>query len=295
MSLARLAKNERSAGSRLGDLRTVVAIPRHPLSDYVEALVTVDARCGFPSIESLPKPQVELFVDLSRGRTHFGGASSWISGARDNPITLDVAPEESFVCVRFQPGGVWSLLGVPAWELFNRVVPTEDFGPRLSFMGSMRERMLETLDPSERLRVLVEGLETLLPGAIPRARWLDSAIAAELESGGQVSVRGLCERLSVSRRRLVGAFVREAGPTPKRFLRLVRFQRALWLVMETDRPLAEIALECGYHDQSHFTTEFRQLAGKSPVRLRAAVVHQIDGARLVTKSALGHAACTRTR
>jgi len=37
-------------------------------------------------------------------------------------------------------------------------------------------------------------------------------------------------------------------------------------------PLATIAAECGFADQSHFTRAFRRIAATTPLRFRQAVV-----------------------
>jgi hypothetical protein len=42
------------------------------------------------------------------------------------------------------------------------------------------------------------------------------------------------------------------------------------LLLETDDPIATIALECGYTDQSAFTRQFRQTLGMSPSKYRSA-------------------------
>jgi DNA-directed RNA polymerase specialized sigma24 family protein len=38
------------------------------------------------------------------------------------------------------------------------------------------------------------------------------------------------------------------------------------LMREGRLPLAQIALECGFHDQAHFTQAFRKVLGTTPVR-----------------------------
>jgi transcriptional regulator GlxA family with amidase domain len=71
------------------------------------------------------------------------------------------------------------------------------------------------------------------------------------------------------------------GLPPKRFSRLVRFHRAFPLVAGSALALAEIALQCGYADQSHFTNDFRELAGLSPARMRAMGPRRVDDLRFV--------------
>jgi hypothetical protein len=60
-------------------------------------------------------------------------------------------------------------------------------------------------------------------------------------------------------------FAREVGLTPKRFSRVVRFQRARAIAATISDPdWAQIALACGYFDQSHMNLDFHALSGLSP-------------------------------
>ena len=50
-----------------------------------------------------------------------------------------------------------------------------------------------------------------------------------------------------------------------------RLERAKALMRRTDQPLALIALEAGFSDQSHFATLFRRETGVTPGQFRAAM------------------------
>ncbi len=52
------------------------------------------------------------------------------------------------------------------------------------------------------------------------------------------------------------------------FIRLKRVEQACRLVSTTSDPLAEIAIDCGFSDQSHFSTTFRRHMGLTPARFR---------------------------
>lgn len=54
-----------------------------------------------------------------------------------------------------------------------------------------------------------------------------------------------------------------------RFLHSLRVETARQLLIHTDRAVGEIALETGYHDQSHFTRHFRRLTAMTPGHFRA--------------------------
>jgi AraC-like DNA-binding protein len=55
------------------------------------------------------------------------------------------------------------------------------------------------------------------------------------------------------------------------YMRRVRIAQAQSLVAHRDLEIAEIALACGFFDQSHFTTAFRKLTGMPPRRYRSRI------------------------
>lgn len=65
------------------------------------------------------------------------------------------------------------------------------------------------------------------------------------------------------------AFRRQYGLTPGQWVRAVRADRAAEAVLAGERPLAAIAYEKGYADQSHFTREIKRHLGITPGQLRA--------------------------
>jgi AraC family transcriptional regulator len=70
---------------------------------------------------------------------------------------------------------------------------------------------------------------------------------------------------------LARVFRRRYGLSPGDYVRRLRLEWARRLVTEGREPLASIALECGFADQSHLARAFRRRFGVAPGRLRRAV------------------------
>ena len=66
------------------------------------------------------------------------------------------------------------------------------------------------------------------------------------------------------------AFRNSFGEPPHEYVIRRRVERAQGLMLSTDAPLSEIALDCGLADQSHLTRLFRRVAGESPRAWRRA-------------------------
>ncbi len=65
-------------------------------------------------------------------------------------------------------------------------------------------------------------------------------------------------------------FKRSTGVTPYQYLTGLRLEAAKRLMLTTQRSLAEIALACGFSDQSYFTRIFSRDVGTSPAAWRRA-------------------------
>jgi AraC-like DNA-binding protein len=69
------------------------------------------------------------------------------------------------------------------------------------------------------------------------------------------------------------------GQTPKHFLLACQIHRAKQLLVERKKELAEIAKECGFAHQSHFTSRFKQATGLTPTRWRRLAADLAKGGR----------------
>ena len=77
---------------------------------------------------------------------------------------------------------------------------------------------------------------------------------------------GQCARMNVLQAidRSLCAFKQITGMPPHRWLLMQRVTRAKDLLRGTITPIAEIALTCGFSDQSHLTRVFSKTFGISP-------------------------------
>jgi AraC-like DNA-binding protein len=79
-----------------------------------------------------------------------------------------------------------------------------------------------------------------------------------------ISLRQLASLASLSDSHFHREFKRSTGLTPGKYISEVRIKRAETLLSETDLPLVQIALQVGFHDQSHFTVAFRRATSMTP-------------------------------
>ncbi|WP_275791157.1 AraC family transcriptional regulator [Pararhizobium gei] len=89
-----------------------------------------------------------------------------------------------------------------------------------------------------------------------------SIILENLE--GDVSVLDVAQACNLSRGYFIRAFRETTGVTPYQWLLGERIKRARDLLRSSNAPLAEVAIACGFADQSHFTRVFSAIVGATP-------------------------------
>jgi AraC-like DNA-binding protein len=186
-----------------------------------------------------------------------------IAGPQGGYVEMDPSPHASVVGVHFRPGGAFPFLGVPAGELADTAVDLDALWGRVAV--ELRERLCEAATPAERFALLERALAARLDGPPERHGAVPVALDAFGQSRPGVRIRDVARRVGLSQRRFIQVFVAEVGLTPKLYSRVQRFQRARASVRMTPAPdWAQVAVACGYFDQSHLIRDFRSFAGLTP-------------------------------
>jgi transcriptional regulator GlxA family with amidase domain len=84
------------------------------------------------------------------------------------------------------------------------------------------------------------------------------------------SLEELSAVAGVSARQLERLFVDAIGLAPLQCAMMIRLRFGHWLLTNSARPLARVAADCGFADQSHFTKCFRKQFGLTPMQARRA-------------------------
>jgi AraC-like DNA-binding protein len=216
----------------------------------------------------LPNGCMQIVMNLSRSYLTDCGEDGTIArrlpraivvGVRARFEVIDTADMEELVGVAFHPGGFARLFRERADLFFEQSVGLGDVGvaPRLA------DRLCEAATPVQKLGVLGEQLTDLIKRDIRRSELVDNAI--HLFRSRALTVFQCARSVGVSERRLSQVFREEVGMAPKIWCRISRFQLAVCSLHEgVDVPWAELALRCGYYDQSHFANDFRAFSGIDP-------------------------------
>jgi AraC family transcriptional regulator len=106
--------------------------------------------------------------------------------------------------------------------------------------------------------------QATLPSGLSRFELARITEYVDANMGRPIGLAELAALVNVSRFHFARLFKRSTGNTAITFVERIRIRRSQALIVDTDIPLAEIALLTGFADQSHFTRRFHRYIGCTP-------------------------------
>jgi AraC-like DNA-binding protein len=195
-----------------------------------------------PAIQVLP----DGCMDLIRMDGHIV-----VAGPDTTPVLANRGARP-YVGLRFRPGALPRLLGVPAAELVGSRIPLAELRPV----------------PPER-STLTE-LAVALASESPRSQTAPWPLAALHHVTGRLAagtpVPAVADDIGWSPRTLQRQCSAVYGYGPATLRRILRFRRAV-AMLSAGLPIADVAAGAGYADQSHLHREVREFAGTAVTTL----------------------------
>ncbi len=154
--------------------------------------------------------------------------------------------------------------GLTVWNVTNKIPLVGDDGSVIGTAGITRR------------------LDTPRKDTSPGAEF--SAVLAYLRDHYHTPItnRRLARLAHMSVRAFERKFLGSFHLTPQKYLRKLQLRMAGRALVYTGQSLAEVAVGCGFSDQSHFTREFRRHFGRTPREYRAYYTRGAGGAAPVT-------------
>ncbi|KPA90235.1 transcriptional regulator, AraC family [Pseudomonas asplenii] len=187
------------------------------------------------------------------------------------PGTLALTPPGVEVFSESAEGGEYLLV---RWQLederprIQRRLESTGHARGLALGRQLRRLLLEPDGDPLRLEATAlefVGLCDSMPAGNPRPRDFAGVLRRFAEDFAQpLSLAQLAAGQGQSQLRFLRDFTRAVGMTPHAYLLEVRVQAARRMIESADRPLAEIALDCGFAHQSHLGSAFRKVLGITP-------------------------------
>ncbi|WP_334188268.1 helix-turn-helix domain-containing protein [Noviherbaspirillum sp.] len=250
-----------------------VALPAAPLRPYISHYwLSLDNSDKTYSVT--PDGAVDVVVVV-------GGASYRLDAfgttTKRSELQLDVGSH--YLGIRFRPGQSRHFLDAKASELRDAVHSVE--GGLLPGMLSV----VESISTDSLFTRLDAVLLQHLKQESPRRSRIDDIVRYVEATQGPLRVAELAEMYCRSRRQFERVFLDAVGLSPKLFVEIIRFRRASALLVKSTLPIARIAANLGYADQSHLTHEFGRFFGRPPSQLREHAAFLQDRGRLAEHNA----------
>lgn len=236
-------------------------LPPPDLAPFVEHvwIVEWDLRAQPPFVQrTLPYPSVHVVFDRARS-----GVFGVVTGAFD--YTLQGAGK---VCgLKFRPGAFRAFLGRPMHTISDQVLALSAvFGWD---DAAAVDEVLDGADDAAMVEAAARLLRDLLPAPDPQVERI-AAILRTVEARPELTrVEALADAAGLSVRSLQQLFSDYVGVSPKWVIRRFRLHEAAdRLANGAALDLSTLALDLGYVDQAHFTSDFRRLVGQAPGQYR---------------------------
>lgn len=202
--------------------------------------------------------------------------SSFIKCSSDMAVVIGQTTEPTFLegefshshtgfAVKLRLGALHTLFNIPACEMTNQVIRLDDVLEDVApvMMESIAANMLCTTH----IQIFEQALLRYIKQNDHTYHVTKQAIICLQQTHSATISQIACE-LGYSTRQLQRKINSFVGVSPSLFRRISRFEKALRLIRLSDHHSAidwpDVALACGYSDQSHFIREFHEFAGHTP-------------------------------
>jgi AraC-like DNA-binding protein len=189
--------------------------------------------------------------------------NAFVYGQLTRFLDLYLAGEESLVIIVFQPSGLYEMMNIPADELRDNIIPTEDlFGPTSLLL---REKLFDQSGLQQKLDLLNTFFTKCVLGDSGTTETLiRSSIKFIIQNKGLISIGQLVKYTGYTERHIERKFNESIGLNPKRISSIIKLHYFLGTLKTRSGDFTQMGYEAGYFDQSHLIREFKKYTGMTP-------------------------------
>lgn len=240
--------------------------PSIELSPYIKNYWFLKANAANHVQGIIPTGNINLFFHrgnpLSLENTNNFLPHTFISGQTTTYSNLVQSGITDMICVTFHAFGARMFFEEPMYEFKEQSIALDLLdNPEIVELG---KRLQDTFNN----QTCVQLIESFL-----KKRYLHTKeynfkrITAVVDAVGMgdVVIDNLTDISCLSYKQFKRIFAEYVGLNPKEFMRVIRFQRALYTLQTNPAmSLTELAYACEFYDQSHLISEFKHFSGYTP-------------------------------
>ncbi len=201
----------------------------------------------------LPDACIDIVIDFINNTICFAGFSK---ETEDFQLNKNI----DYMGVRLKPSIFYLLFNIESDKIMDNQIQFSDIEKEISI-----NKILDLKNTNERIEYLKHYLlqKTKEQKEIPFMKIVEKIY----ESPNEQSVTNIAKKFGYNERNLYRVFKRNFGVSPKVLLNILRLHLCLTLILENKMNLIDIALSCGFYDQSHFIKEIKRYTGISPLKI----------------------------
>ncbi len=248
--------------------------PAYPLSKFIELFIYYEqASFGHKVDRFLPNGDTEILIDFHDAPQFIYDNESlkeiqacrrvWTSGVRTEPITIPSGTGAAMMVITFKKGMAAPFFPFPMAEIADSVVDADLVWG--SDFGDIRDQMLAMPDISERFALMERFLIGRFLSRLAVDPCIEYAVVEMSLRPDTISIARMTSKIGYSQKHFAEMFRRSVGITPKAYLKIMRFQKAVRAIDSAPSiDWGMIAQECGFYDQAHFINDFKHFSGFTP-------------------------------
>lgn len=187
----------------------------------------------------------------------------WFSGIREKYITIPSGRDSEMFIVYFRKGKAYPFVEMPMNELTDFVVDAELV--LSNQVLNLRDTLLDCKTVQQKFLNAERYFANVFSGRLIANPFVDYSVKMILQHPHQISINHLASKVGFSQEHLIKIFKEHVGVTPKAFLKIIRFQKAIQEIDVLKKTnWTSLAFESGYFDQAHFINDFKDFSGFTP-------------------------------
>lgn len=263
-------------------------IPKLPLGRFIECIIYFEEVTFEHTVDRLlPNGDTEILIDLNDTPQYVYDNDTlkeiqachnvWASGLRTEPITIPSGNGSKMMVIMCKKGMAYPFFPFPMDEISDCVVDA-DLIWGMTF-ARLRERLLDAGSIAEMFTRAEEFLVKNFLNSVVVNPCVEYAMAEILRQPDHLNLGRMSSKIGYSQKHFIGMFKKHVGVTPKAYLKIMRFQKAIAEIERAGKiSWTALSQDCGFYDQAHFINDFKLFSGFTPehyLRQRGGFVNYI--------------------
>lgn len=250
-----------------------IHIPAYPLNQFIESFLYYKDYSPQHTVDRfLPDGNVNIVIDLTDYPKFIYDNHSlkeiqacrnvWFSGIRNNFITIPSGRDSEMFVINFHKGRAYPFVEMPMHELTDYVVDGELV--MTHEILNLREKLLTAALVTQKFKYAEAHLMKVFGKKLIINPFIEYSVNHLINSPKTLTLDQLAAKVGFSQKHFIKIFKENVGLTPKGFLKVLRFQKAIAEIEIGKLDWNTIAYESGYYDQAHFNNDFKAFSGFTP-------------------------------